>query len=177
MSSIVFTALLFSLIGLLFPTFVDAQLEKETMIPDWFKNNIQWWDEGLIDDSDIIAALESLMIQEIIPLENFINTSGLEHQAGIPKQGMFAIPTYQKDVFSFWAEGTISDTEVVNSIGYLMSEGIINTDKIKSGIEKYNCISGESTFAQPCKPEISVSVTNCILGDTIAQRCQPDVSN
>lgn len=176
MGSIVFTALLFSLIGLLFPTFVDAQ--SEPIMPDWFKNNIQWWDEGLIDDSEIIAALESLMIQDVIPLDRFVkSSSGIEHQADITKQGMFAIPTYQKDVFSFWAEGTISDTEVVNSIGYLMNEGIINTDKIKSGIEKYNCISGESTFAQPCKPEISVSVTNCILGDTIAQRCQPDVSN
>lgn len=111
-----------------------TNLESESL-PPWFKSNAKWWKEGLISDGDIINALESLIIQDVIPLEKFVKeSSGLEHVAGTPKGGDFVIPTYQKDVFGFWSDGLVSDDEIVNSIGHLMSQGIINSAKIQGEI-------------------------------------------
>ena len=115
----------------------DTTVEPAS-IPSWFKSNAQWWKQGIISDEDIINALETLIIQDVIPLDNFIKTSGIEHAAGVPKGGTFVnvydkpkIPSYQKDVFGFWSEGKVSDSEIVNSIGHLMSKGIINSQKIQ----------------------------------------------
>ena len=111
-------------------------------IPDWFKSNAKWWKQGLISDSDIINALENLIIQDVIPLDNFVKeSSGLEHTAGASPGGTFVmvdekptIPSFQKDVFGFWSDGLVSDDEIVNSIGHLMSKGIINSAKIQGEI-------------------------------------------
>ncbi|WP_371504749.1 hypothetical protein [Nitrosopumilus adriaticus] len=108
---------------------------EPTSIPPWFKSNAKWWKEGLISDGDIINALESLIIQDVIPLEKFVKESaGIEHTAGVQRGGDLAIPTYQKDVFGFWSDGLVSDDEIVNSIGHLMSQGIINSAKIQGEI-------------------------------------------
>ena len=64
--------------------------------------------------------------------------------AGISKGGTFTIPSYQKDVFGYWSDGQVSDTEIVNSIGFLMNEGIINSAKIQTEIaEKQTKFEGE----------------------------------
>lgn len=122
------------------PPSQDTSISKESespSIPPWFKSNAKWWKEGLISDSDIISALESLIIQDVIPLGNFVKaSSGIEHVAGISKGGDFSIPSYQKDVFGYWSDGQVSDTEIVNSIAHLMSEGIINSEKIQTEISE-----------------------------------------
>ncbi|WP_299293590.1 hypothetical protein [Nitrosopumilus sp.] len=111
--------------------------QSDAIMPDWFKSNAKWWKNGLISDADMINALESLMIQDVIPLDKFIkSSSGLEHQAGVPKGGDFVIPSYQKDVFGFWSDGIVSDGEIVNSIGHLMSQGIINSEKIQNEVSE-----------------------------------------
>lgn len=116
-------------------TSTSEDTSEPTSIPPWFKSNAKWWKEGLISDGDIINALESLIIQDIIPLDNFVKeSSGIEHVAGISKGGTFTIPSYQKDVFGYWSDGQVSDTEIVNSIGFLMNEGIINSAKIQTEI-------------------------------------------
>ena len=126
------------------PKSVEVKSES-TSIPPWFKSNAKWWKQGLISDGDIINALETLIIQDVIPLEKFAKPHpGLEHEAGVPKGGTFilkpgdapTIPSYQKDVFGFWSDGLVSDSEIVNSIGHLMTEGIINSEKIQTEISQ-----------------------------------------
>jgi len=128
-----------------FETLINTNtLSEPESIPSWFKSNAKWWKEGLISDADMINTLESLIIQDVIPLDNFVKTSsGLEHATGVSSGGTFVtvndkpkIPTYQKDVFGFWSDGLVSDSEIVNSIGHLMSEGIINSEKIQTEISE-----------------------------------------
>jgi hypothetical protein len=135
-NNIIFLVLLFSLSGLLLPPLsVDAQ--SPPLMPSWFKTNAQWWNQGLITDTDMVNALESLIIQDVIPLDRFVKAnSGMEHSAGVPKGGTISIPSYQKEVFGFWADGVLTDKDIENSIGYLMSEGIINSDKIQTEISE-----------------------------------------
>ncbi|NND86746.1 MAG: hypothetical protein HKM23_05410 [Nitrosopumilus sp.] len=116
-------------------TSTETTDSEPTSIPPWFKSNAKWWKEGLISDGDIINALESLIIQDVLPLEKFVKESaGIEHTAGVQRGGDFTIPAYQKDVFGFWSDGLVSDDEIVNSIGHLMSQGIINSAKIQGEI-------------------------------------------
>lgn len=128
----IFAILLFSLTGLLLSS-VSVDAESDKIMPDWFKNNAKWWKEGLITDTDMINALENLMIQDVIPLDKFVKSSSTETQTDVKKDGG-SIPSYQKDVFGFWSEGVVSDDEIVNSVGFLMNKGIINSDKIKKEI-------------------------------------------
>ena len=117
------------------PATTSDEAESDSAIPPWFKSNAKWWKQGLISDGDIINALENLIIQDVIPLDNFVKaSSGIEHVAGVQKGGTFTIPTYQKDVFGFWSDGLVSDDEIVNSIGHLMTQGIINSAKIQGEI-------------------------------------------
>ncbi|AFS80539.1 secreted periplasmic Zn-dependent protease [Candidatus Nitrosopumilus koreensis AR1] len=109
-----------------------------SLIPAWFKNNARWWQEEIISDTEIVNALESLLIQDVIPLDKFLEShTGLEHEAGVEKGGTFVtIPEYQKTVFGYWSEGLVSDGEIVNSIGHLMSTGIISSEKIKEKVQE-----------------------------------------
>jgi len=53
------------LVGL-FPLIANAQ---STVVPDWVKNNAQWWAEGKISEQEYMTALEFLIDKGIIKLE------------------------------------------------------------------------------------------------------------
>ncbi|MCV0431148.1 phage tail protein [Nitrosopumilus sp.] len=123
---------------------------SQNVMPEWFKTNAKWWQDGLISDADMINALESLIEQDVIPLDNFLkDSSGIEHQAGVQKGGTFYIPSYQKDVFGFWSEGLVSDGEIVNSIGHLIGEGIIDSEIIREKRTSFSEISGLEIESPP----------------------------
>lgn len=132
---------------------------SQNVMPDWFKTNAKWWKDGLITDADMINALESLMVQDIIPLDRFVQSSDLEDVSNVPK-GEPSIPSYQKDVFGFWGEGIISDDEIVNAIGHLMTKGIINSEKIQKEVserqEKFENAFGASGLVDKTSKEFGI---------------------
>jgi phage tail-like protein len=120
-----------------------TQPKNSTLIPDWFKNNSKWWREGIISDDEIINALETLIKQKVISLDEFSKKhEGIEHEGGVEKGGTFMqpakkIPEYIKTVFGYWSDGDVSDTEIATSLGFLVNEGIIRTPTFSeiSGLE------------------------------------------
>ena len=110
------------------------------ILPSWFKQNVNWWRDGLISDADMINALESLMVQKIIPLERFVKITPSKTNQSYDRQEDVSIPDYQKIVFGFWSDGEISDSEIINAIGHLMSEGIINSKNIQDKINSINTV-------------------------------------
>ena len=134
--------------------YVKYGVESEsTSIPPWFKSNAKWWKQGLISDADIVNALETLIIQDVIPLDSFIvPTPASDHYMPDDKLKMDLslpsnpyIPSYQKDVFGYWSDGLVSDSEILNSIGHLMSEGIISSEKIQTEISQRQSEKWEET--------------------------------
>ncbi|QUC64153.1 phage tail protein [Nitrosopumilus sp. K4] len=123
----------------------DTAVQPKTamLIPDWFKNNAKWWKDGIISDDEIVNALETLIKQNVISLEEFTKKHpGIEHEGGMEKGGTFVqpakkIPEYIKTVFGYWSDGNVSDTEIATSLGFLVSEGIIKTPSFSeiSGLE------------------------------------------
>jgi len=108
---------------------VFAQDSQQTQLPGWFKNNAQWWYEGSITEQEIINAIENLMEEGII----IIDIGDIKVPESAPT-GDVRIPSYVKDVFGFWADDLISDTEIGNSLKFLIGEGIISSPTIKASL-------------------------------------------
>jgi len=118
---------------LLFQTVTSlAQSHNEdTNMPSWFKNNAKWWKEGKISDGDIINAIENLLKRGIIKLDSTkikIGTTIPESRLFLPpnKDGA-SIPSYVKNTFVSWEEGVFSDSDVANTIKFLIEANIIIT--------------------------------------------------
>lgn len=109
-----------------------AQSPNEDInMPSWFKNNVKWWKEGKLSDKEIINALENLVKREIIKLDSTKIKSGtgvLETKFFLPpnKDGV-KIPSYAKNTFVSWEEGSVSDSDVANTIKFLIEANIIFT--------------------------------------------------
>ena len=101
-------------------TFLDLDPSspvESTVIPDWIRNNAEWWSKDLIGEDDFLSGIEYLIIQgviqiPIIPADNVADLSAF-------------VPSWIKDTAGWWAEGLVSDSEFVNGLEYLISKGII----------------------------------------------------
>ena len=136
--SIQLTSLIFFLgIVLLFQTVTftpvaSAQSPNEdTNMPSWFKNNVKWWNEGKLSDKEITNAMENLLKRDIIKLDSNEIKSGEtlpETKFFLPpnKEGV-KIPSYVKNTFESWEEGSSSDSDVTNTIKFLIEANIIFT--------------------------------------------------
>jgi len=49
---------------------IQSQYGDTKSIPDWIKNNANWWSENLIDDTDFINGLQYLIEYKIIKIDN-----------------------------------------------------------------------------------------------------------
>jgi len=49
---------------------IQSQYGDTKSIPDWIKNNANWWSENLIDDTDFINGLQYLIEHKIIKIDN-----------------------------------------------------------------------------------------------------------
>jgi len=110
----------------------NAQDDKssEIELPKWFKNNANWWKDGLISDQEIVNAIEYLVEQNIIRVspKNIMEMMQDGPISGTEKQ----IPEYVKDVFGFWSKGEIPDSEISFALGYLIQEKIIKIPRFDS---------------------------------------------
>ena len=49
---------------------IQSQYGDTKSVPDWIKNNANWWSEGKIDDTDFINGLQYLIEYKIIKIDN-----------------------------------------------------------------------------------------------------------
>jgi len=124
------TVLLFQAVTIVPIAFAQSS-NDETQIPSWFKTNAKWWNEGKISDIEIVNAIENLLKRGIIKLDSEKSKSTIttpESSSSISSnQDNVRIPSYIKDVFVFWEEGSVSDSDVANAIKFLTEENIIIT--------------------------------------------------
>ena len=87
-------------------------------IPNWIKNNAEWWAQDQINDGSFIQGLQFLIQEKIIQVESKSQKSG----------DVKDIPTWIKNNAEWWANGTIDDSTFISGIEYLVKEGIIVVD-------------------------------------------------
>ncbi len=85
-------------------------------VPDWIKNNAEWWATGKISDKEFISGVEFMIQNSIMIIPNLP-----ESQISDDKD----IPAWIKNNANWWALDKISEEEFVNGIKYLIQQGII----------------------------------------------------
>ena len=96
---------------------ISDSSEEQILIPDWVRNNAEWWSKNQIQDSDFASGIEYMIKEKIIkvPVRNSSqNTGDIE------------IPDWVKNTAGWWSEGLVSDKEFSNSLQYLIENGIIS---------------------------------------------------
>jgi len=87
------------------------------IIPNWVRNNAEWWSKDLIGTGDFVSGVQYMIAQGVIS-GPFVSGEGGDSAA--------IVPTWIKDTAGWWSEGIVSDSEFVNALQYLISQGIIS---------------------------------------------------
>jgi hypothetical protein len=134
MKLILFFVFAFFLIGILAIPVSVAQ----DAIPSWIKNNAGWWADDKIDDFTFAQGIGFLIKSKIIEIHDLPTTSDGE----ISIENDISIPSWIKNNAEWWADNSISDSDFLHGIKFLVETNIIqfqsNVDYEKTrNIEKY----------------------------------------
>jgi len=99
------------------PSFDKTFLTEKSKIPDWVRNNAEWWAQGAIGDSDFVSGIQYLIKEGIIQIPETAKSSTTGDSG--------EIPSWIKNNADWWAQGLISDDDFVKGIQYLVENGII----------------------------------------------------
>ncbi len=96
---------------------IKEVIEKKE-IPQWLKNNAEWYGNDQMTDRDFISGIEYLIKKEIIQVSEMSEqTRNYESE----------IPDWIRNNAKWWSEGEISDSEYINGMQFLINNGIIKT--------------------------------------------------
>jgi hypothetical protein len=90
--------------------------EDPIAMPDWIRNNAEWWAIGEITDSEFVSGIEFMLENNIIMISN------------VPLSGSVSteeIPIWIRNNAHWWSQNLISEDEFVNSLKFLIQEGVI----------------------------------------------------
>ena len=90
--------------------------EPETSIPDWIKNNAEWWSSGQIPDSAFVSGIQWLISNNIIVIPSTEQDAGTEASV---------IPDWIKNNAGWWSSGQIPDSAFVSGLQWLITNGIM----------------------------------------------------
>ena len=100
---------------------LTASVPETTSIPSWIKNNAKWWADGIIDDTTFIQSIQFLIQNDIIKIsETDVSSTDQESES---ESG--TIPSWVKTSAGWWADGIIDDTTFIQSIQFLIQQGIL----------------------------------------------------
>jgi hypothetical protein len=102
-------------------------------VPEWVKNNAEWWSQGEVDDTTFKNAIGYLIQEEIIDIpigpNVSIDTSDLtvDEMRALEEaeKQVTPIPEWVKNTAEWWYLGSLSEDEFLTAIEYLVKEGII----------------------------------------------------
>ena len=93
------------------------EVAEKPQIPDWIRNNAEWWAQGAIGDNDFVSGLQYLIKEKIMQIP--------ETSKAVTPGGTEEIPAWIKNNADWWSQGLISDDDFVKGIQYLIEKGII----------------------------------------------------
>ena len=97
------------------PMYKSENVEDTIAIPQWVRNNAEWWSKNQITDYDFKNALQYMIRENIIVIPVLPNSDS----------PVTEIPGWIKNNAKFWVDGEITDQEFAKSIAFLVTSGII----------------------------------------------------
>ena len=84
-------------------------------VPEWIKNNAQWWSANQISDTAFINGIEHLISENIITIPESLKSENSAQE----------IPSWIKNTANWWSENLITDDEFLAALEFLVKNGII----------------------------------------------------
>jgi hypothetical protein len=107
--------ILFSPIPLETASFTMNIFSGSASIPDWIKNNAEWWADDLIDDGSFVSGLQWLITNGIMTIPPTEQGAGSDN----------VIPSWIKNNAEWWADDMIPDSAFISGLQWLISNGIM----------------------------------------------------
>ena len=85
-------------------------------VPDWIRNNAEWWAIGEINDSTFVSGIEFMLENNIIRVSNISPSGNISEEE---------IPSWIRNSAHWWSQDLISEEEFVNSLKFLIQQGVI----------------------------------------------------
>ena len=117
MKFIGFFVLALFLVGVL----IIPESSAQDAIPSWIKNNAGWWADDKIDDFTFAQGIGFLIKNKIIQIHDLPTTPDGE----ISIENDIVIPSWIKNNAEWWADDSISDSDFLHGIKFLVETNII----------------------------------------------------
>lgn len=91
-------------------------------IPDWIKQNADWWEQGLISDKDFASGLGFMVKERLIHVDNV----DFDPNGDIEISDDIEIPDWIKNNARWWVDGVISDDDFKSGITHMVKEEVIS---------------------------------------------------
>jgi hypothetical protein len=102
---------------------VISQINAEQfVIPNWIKNNANWWHQDKISDSEFIKGIQYMIQNKIMIIPSSNVTVNSENK----------IPSWVKNNAGWWANDQIGDSDFISGIQYLAAQKIIKVSETPS---------------------------------------------
>ena len=95
---------------------VTREFDTNYDVPDWIKNNAEWWASGQIDDDSFVQGIQYLIKEDILKIPPTAQGSN---------PGSNNVPDWIKNNAEWWASGQIDDASFINAMQFLIKEGIV----------------------------------------------------
>ncbi len=93
----------------------DMTQNNSNPIPDWIRNNAEWWVQEQIDDNTFIQGIEYLIKNKIITI------SEIEQEISESQE----IPDWIRNNAEWWVQEQIDDNTFIQGLEFLIQKGII----------------------------------------------------
>jgi len=112
---------------------VEIIQDDTPAVPEWIKNNAEWWSQGEVDDTTFKNAIGFLIDKQIIDMPTGPNVSVSTDDLTVDEKRaleeaeelVVPIPKWIKSNAEWWYLGELSEDEFLKSIEYMVKEGII----------------------------------------------------
>ena len=94
--------------------------KKISKVPEWLKNNAEWWAVGLVDDRTFAQGVGYLIKEKIISITSTPQPTNPSEEG---------IPVWVKNNAKWWADGMISEDEFLRAIEYMVENGIVKVNE------------------------------------------------
>lgn len=92
-----------------------GKLIEPILIPDWIRNDVNWWLTNEISDSEFLKDIDYLLFKQIIIVPD----------RDVIDESEWKTPSWVKTSAGWWSEDKISDVEFLNMIQNLVKRNII----------------------------------------------------
>ena len=93
-----------------------------TQIPEWIRNNAEWWASDQIDDNTFLSGIQFLIKEGMLSVDSKTNSNLSDETL---RSTSDEIPSWVKSNAEWWAQGALSDDDFLKGMQYLVEQGII----------------------------------------------------